>query len=64
MQGAVIQMVNHGLSTGALFLLVGVIYERTHTRTIAEYGGIAKLVPIYSVVSYDCITYLQLAYRD
>jgi NADH-quinone oxidoreductase subunit M len=49
MQGAVIQMVNHGLSTGALFLLVGVIYERTHTRTIAEYGGIAKLVPIYSV---------------
>ena len=50
MQGAVIQMVNHGLSTGALFLLVGVIYERTHTRTIAEYGGIAKIVPIYSVV--------------
>jgi NADH-quinone oxidoreductase subunit M len=49
MQGAVIQMVNHGLSTGALFLLVGVIYERMHTRTIAEYGGIAKLVPIYSV---------------
>ena len=50
MQGAVIQMVNHGLSTGALFLLVGVIYERTHTRTIAEYGGIAKLIPIYSVI--------------
>lgn len=50
MQGAVIQMVNHGLSTGALFLLVGMIYERTHTRTIAEYGGIAKIVPIYSVI--------------
>ncbi len=50
MQGAVIQMINHGLSTGALFLLVGVIYERMHTRTIAEYGGIAKLVPVYSVV--------------
>lgn len=49
MQGAVIQMVNHGLSTGALFLLVGVVYERMHTRTIAEYGGIAKLVPIYAV---------------
>ncbi len=49
MQGAVIQMVNHGLSTGALFLLVGVLYERTHTRAIAEYGGIAKLVPIYAV---------------
>jgi NADH-quinone oxidoreductase subunit M len=49
MQGAVIQMVNHGLSTGALFLLVGMLYERTHTRVIAEYGGIAKLVPIYAV---------------
>jgi len=49
MQGAVIQMVNHGLSTGALFLLVGVLYERTHTRAIAEYGGIAKLVPLYAV---------------
>jgi NADH-quinone oxidoreductase subunit M len=47
-QGAVIQMVNHGLSTGALFLLVGVIYERTHTREISEYGGIAKIVPIYA----------------
>ncbi|RPI68114.1 MAG: NADH-quinone oxidoreductase subunit M [Ignavibacteriales bacterium] len=47
-QGAVIQMINHGLSTGALFLLVGFIYERTHTREIAEYGGIAKLVPVYS----------------
>jgi NADH-quinone oxidoreductase subunit M len=47
-QGAVIQMINHGLSTGALFILVGVIYERTHTREISEYGGIAKLVPVYS----------------
>ncbi len=47
-QGAMIQMVNHGLSTGALFLLVGIIYERTHTREIADYGGIAKLVPFYS----------------
>lgn len=47
-QGAVIQMVNHGLSTGALFLLVGVVYERTHRRDIAFYGGIAKLVPVYS----------------
>ncbi len=49
MQGAVIQMVNHGLSTGALFLLVGVVYERTHTREIAKYGGIAKIVPIFAV---------------
>ncbi|MCX7876621.1 MAG: NADH-quinone oxidoreductase subunit M [Melioribacteraceae bacterium] len=48
-QGAVIQMVNHGLSTGALFLLVGIIYERTHRRDIAYYGGIAKLIPLYSV---------------
>jgi len=48
-QGAVIQMVNHGLSTGALFLLVGIIYERTHTREISEYGGIARVVPIFSV---------------
>ncbi len=47
-QGAVIQMVNHGLSTGALFLLVGALYERTHRRDIAFYGGIAKLVPVYS----------------
>ena len=47
-QGAIIQMINHGLSTGALFLLVGVIYERTHTREISEYGGIAKIVPIFS----------------
>ena len=47
-QGAVIQMVNHGLSTGALFLLVGIIYERTHTREISEYGGIAKIVPFFA----------------
>lgn len=47
-QGAIIQMVNHGLSTGALFLLVGMIYDRTHNREISYYGGIAKLVPVYS----------------
>ncbi len=47
-QGAVIQMINHGLSTGALFLLVGMIYERTHTRKIADYGGIAKIVPFFA----------------
>jgi NADH-quinone oxidoreductase subunit M len=49
-QGAVIQMINHGLSTSALFLLVGVLYKRTHRRDIAFYGGIAKLVPLYSTV--------------
>ncbi len=47
-QGAIIQMINHGLSTGALFLMVGMIYDRTHNREILYYGGIAKLVPIYS----------------
>jgi NADH-quinone oxidoreductase subunit M len=43
--GGVYQMLNHGVSTGALFLLVGMLYERRHTRAIAEYGGIAKQVP-------------------
>ena len=49
-QGAILQMVNHGLSTGALFLLVGVVYERRHTRLIADYGGIASVVPVYTGV--------------
>ncbi|MCH7858565.1 MAG: NADH-quinone oxidoreductase subunit M [Candidatus Marinimicrobia bacterium] len=48
--GSIIQMVNHGLSTGALFLLVGMLYERTHTRQIADYGGLAEVMPHYSVV--------------
>lgn len=48
-QGALLQMINHGISTGALFLLVGIIYERTHTRLISNYGGIAKVVPVYTV---------------
>ncbi len=48
--GAIYQMLNHGVSTGALFLLVGIIYEQRHTRMIADYGGIAKLVPIYSLI--------------
>jgi NADH-quinone oxidoreductase subunit M len=42
-------MVNHGLSTGALFLLVGMIYDRTHTRAISDYGGVATLMPVFSV---------------
>jgi NADH-quinone oxidoreductase subunit M len=46
MQGAVIQMVNHGLSTGALFLLVGMLYERRHTRLMEDYGGLATSVPV------------------
>ena len=48
-QGALLQMVNHGLSTGALFLLVGVIYERRHTRLIAEFGGLSKVMPLFAV---------------
>ncbi len=48
--GAVLQMVNHGLSTGALFLLVGMLYERAHTREIKNFGGIAKVVPVFAVV--------------
>ena len=48
--GAVYQMLNHGVSTGALFLLVGVLYERRHTREISEYGGLASAIPLFSVV--------------
>jgi len=48
-QGAILQMVNHGLSTGMLFLLVGMIYERRHTRDIAEFGGIARVMPAFTV---------------
>jgi NADH-quinone oxidoreductase subunit M len=47
MQGAILQMINHGLITGALFLLVGVIYERTHDRTIAKMGGLGNRTPVY-----------------
>src|ERR1035437_1900118 len=49
-QGAVLQMINHGLITGGLFLLVGVIYERTHDRTIARMGGLAAKMPIWATV--------------
>jgi NADH-quinone oxidoreductase subunit M len=48
-EGAVYQMLNHGVSTGALFLLVGVVYERRHTRLISEYGGLWKQMPVYAV---------------
>jgi NADH-quinone oxidoreductase subunit M len=47
-QGAILQMVNHGLTTGALFLLVGMLYERTHTRLIERYGGLAGVMPIFT----------------
>ncbi len=47
-QGGIYHMVNHGLSTGALFLMVGMIYERRHTKKIADFGGIAKVMPIFA----------------
>ena len=49
LDGAILQMINHGLITGALFLLVGVIYDRTHDRTIAKMGGLAALTPVFAV---------------
>ena len=48
--GGILQMLNHGISTGALFLLVGVLYERTHTRQIWDYGGLAKIMPVYAAL--------------
>ena len=50
LQGGVVQMINHGLTTGALFLLVGMMYERRHTKEIAAYGGVAKVMPIFAGV--------------
>ncbi|HEV2762205.1 MAG TPA: NADH-quinone oxidoreductase subunit M [Pyrinomonadaceae bacterium] len=50
MQGALYQMLNHGVSTGALFLLVGMIYERRHTRQIADFGGIAHPMPLFATL--------------
>ncbi len=49
LRGSILQMLNHGVSTGALFLLVGIIYERRHNRMIAEYGGLAKVMPLYAM---------------
>lgn len=50
-QGAILQMVNHGISTGALFLIVGFIYERRHTREMDEFGGLWKVMPVYAVLT-------------
>src|SRR5437660_1401160 len=49
--GSVLQQINHGISTGALFLIVGVLYERRHTREISEYGGISNVMPIYATIT-------------
>jgi NADH-quinone oxidoreductase subunit M len=48
--GSIMQQINHGISTGALFLIVGIVYERRHTREIAEYGGLSKVMPVYAAV--------------
>src|SRR5712692_4226093 len=51
LSGSVLQQINHGISTGALFLIVGVLYERRHTREIAEYGGISNVMPTYATIT-------------
>ncbi len=51
LSGSVIQQINHGISTGALFLIVGILYERRHTREISEYGGISTIMPMYATIS-------------
>jgi NADH-quinone oxidoreductase subunit M len=51
LSGSVLQQVNHGISTGALFLIVGILYERRHTREIAEYGGISSVMPVYATIT-------------
>jgi len=48
--GSVVQQLNHGISTGALFLIVGIVYERRHTREISEYGGLSKVMPVFAAV--------------
>src|SRR2546428_9436546 len=48
--GSIIQQINHGISTGMLFLIVGVVYERRHTREISEYGGLLKVMPVFTIV--------------
>ena len=45
------QQINHGISTGALFLIVGILYERRHTREISEYGGISNVMPVYATIT-------------
>ncbi len=50
MSGGILQMINHGISTGALFLIVGFIYERRHTRLIADFGGLSKVMPVFATI--------------
>ena len=51
LSGSILQQINHGISTGALFLIVGILYERRHTREIAEYGGISNVMPVYAAIT-------------
>src|SRR2546421_394854 len=48
--GSILQQINHGISTGMLFLIVGIVYERRHTREISEYGGLMKVMPVFTIV--------------
>jgi NADH-quinone oxidoreductase subunit M len=50
LEGGILQMINHGISTGALFLIVGILYERRHTRMIADFGGLSAIMPVYATV--------------
>ena len=50
LSGSVIQQINHGISTGALFLIVGLFYERRHTREIKEFGGLSNVMPIFATI--------------
>jgi NADH-quinone oxidoreductase subunit M len=54
-EGAIYQMLNHGLSTGALFLIVGILYERAHTRLIKDFGGVSKQMPVFSAFFLICM---------
>src|SRR3989441_2026275 len=54
--GSIVQQLNHGISTGALFLIVGIVYERRHTREISEYGGLSKLMPVFCALFLIMIT--------
>ncbi len=61
LQGGMLQMINHGLCTGALFLLVGLIYERRHTRLISEFGGLSKQIPIFTLI-FTIVTLASIGY--
>src|SRR5258708_10348410 len=51
LSGSVLQQINHGISTGALLLIVGILYERRHTREIAQYGAVSTVMPVYATVT-------------